>query len=76
MYFFAVESALELSKRFNKELLSGLRAGGSKFHAVRCYYNQQEKIYKWKFDNKINVVPILKYKDLSTTTRNKSKVCV
>ena len=76
MYFFEVESALELSKRFNKELLSGLRAGGSKSHALLVITTCKKKIYKWKFDNRINVSPILKYKDLSTTNRNKSKVCV
>jgi len=33
MYFFVVESALELSKRLNNELQSGLKSEGN-FHAL------------------------------------------
>jgi len=34
MYFFVVESALELSKRLNNELQSGIKSEGSNFHAL------------------------------------------
>ena len=50
MYFFAVESALELSKRFNKELLSGLRAEEGTFHALLVITTCKKKICKFKIN--------------------------
>ena len=48
-YFFTVESALELSKQLNKELKSGLIAGGSTIHALLAITTCKKKLYHQNF---------------------------
>ena len=48
-YFFTVESALELIEQLNKELKSGLKAGGSTIHALLSTTTCKKKLYHQNF---------------------------
>ena len=52
-YFFTVESALELIEKLNKELKSGLKAGGSTIHALLSTTTCKKKLYHQNFETTV-----------------------